>query len=153
MLNDTVDNGETGEATIVSVRAKVFYHDKETGWKERGAGMLKINVPESCVEFDNAGLPIPGSFDASGLNDNDDEESSSQIPKVVRLILRQDQTHRVILNTVVLAATKFEEKASLKSVVILFTAFEGPDAKPVNISVKVSNSKNCETGKLTSRTR
>lgn len=134
-----VNDGEAGEATIVSVRAKVFHHDKEVGWKERGAGMLKINVPEACLEFDALGVPIPGSFDASGLDsDEDDVEKDSSGSKVARLILRQDQTHRVILNTAIVPAMKFQEKASLKSVGIIFTAFEGEEAKPVNITVKAS---------------
>jgi hypothetical protein len=134
-----VNDGEAGEATIVSVRAKVFHHDKEVGWKERGAGMLKINVPENCLDYDALGVPIPGSFDASGLEpDAEDGESGGDGPKVARLILRQDQTHRVILNTAIVPAMNFQEKASLKSVGIIFTAFEGEEAKPVNITVKVS---------------
>lgn len=114
----------------------MFHHDKEVGWKERGAGMLKVNVPEACVEFDDAGVPVPGSFDASGLEA--DEEEGTKSSKVARLILRQDQTHRVLLNTVILPTMKFEEKASLKAVVVVFTAFEGPDAQPINITVKVN---------------
>lgn len=134
-----VDDGEAGEATIVSVRAKMFHHDKVAGnWKERGAGMLKINVPRACLEFDEAGAPIPGSFDASGL-ELDEEEAGEGFKghKVARLLLRQDQTHRVILNTAILPAMKFQEKASLKSVGILFTAFEGEQATPVSITMKV----------------
>ena len=104
--------------------------------------MLKINVPQSCVEFDDSGAPIPGSFDASGF-DLDEEEGNGKGHKVARLILRQDQTHRVILNTAILPATKFQEKASLKSVGILFTAFEGEEAKPVNITVRVRSSTHC----------
>lgn len=100
--------------------------------------MLKINVPEACLEFDAMGIPIPGSFDASALDPDGDEESGSDGPKVARLILRQDQTHRVILNTAIVPAMNFQEKASLKSVGIIFTAFEGEDAKPTNITVKVS---------------
>lgn len=139
-----VNDGEAGEATITSVRAKVFYLDKEAGWKERGSGMLKINVPEVCVEFDDSGSPIPGSFDASGLElDDVAEGGNAGGPKVARLILRQDQTHRVILNTAILPAMKFQEKASLKSVGILFTAFEGAEAKPVNITVRVRGSAEC----------
>ncbi|KAH7133476.1 hypothetical protein EDB81DRAFT_659170 [Dactylonectria macrodidyma] len=131
-----VNDGEAGETTIVSVRAKMFYHDKEAGWKERGAGMLKINVPQVCVEFDDAGAVIPGSFDASSL-DADDSTGDSNGHRVARLLLRQDQTHRVILNTAILPATVFQEKASLKSVGILFTAFEGEPAKPVSITMRV----------------
>jgi DEAD/DEAH box helicase domain-containing protein len=133
-----IDAGEKNEATVLSVRAKMFCHDKEAGWKERGAGMLKINAPTSCVEFDDDGNPIAGSFDASGLDDGD-EEGADGGNKVVRLLMRQDQTHRVILNTVLVPAMKFQEKASLKSVAVIFTAFEGEDAKPVSVTMRVSH--------------
>ena len=133
-----MNDGEAGEATVISVRAKMFYHDKEAGWKERGAGMLKINVPQVCVDFDESGVVISGSFDASGLELDDAEGSgSSKGHNVARLIMRQDQTHRVILNTAILPAMKFQEKASLKSVGILFTVFEGEPAKPVSITMRV----------------
>lgn len=133
-----VDDGEAGEVTVVSVRAKMFSLDKETGWKERGAGMLKINVPHACVEFDDAGAVIPGSFDASGLEALEDSGNElSHGPKVARLILRQDQTHRVILNTAILPAMTFQEKATLNSVGVLFTALEGSDAKPVSTTMRV----------------
>jgi DEAD/DEAH box helicase domain-containing protein len=133
-----VNDGEAGESTILSVRAKMFHLDKEAGWKERGAGMLKINVPSACVEFDSSDTPVPGSFDASGLSaETEDEDNKTAHAKVVRLLMRQDQTHRVILNTAILPAMKFTEKASLKSVGILFTAFEGSDAKPVSITMRV----------------
>ncbi len=131
-----VDDGEAGEATVVSVRAKMFSLDKETGWKERGAGMLKINVPRSCVDYDNNGTPVPGSFDASGLEADEEAGEDAGGHKVVRLLMRQDQTHRVILNTAIVPAMQFQEKASLKSVGILFTAFEGPEAKPVSVTMK-----------------
>jgi DEAD/DEAH box helicase domain-containing protein len=135
-----VNDGEQGEVTVVSVRAKVFHLDKEAGWKERGSGMLKINVPVECVELDQDNNPIPGSFDASGF-ELEDEEAGAKPNKVARLILRQDQTHRVILNTAILPAMEFREKATLKSVGIVFTAFEGDGdgagVKPVNITTKV----------------
>ncbi|KAH7327892.1 hypothetical protein B0I35DRAFT_506453 [Stachybotrys elegans] len=133
-----VDDGEAGETTILSVRTKMYYHDREAGWKERGAGMLKINVPTPCVEFDDSDVPIPGSFDASAMEAADDGEDGDKSAKVVRLVMRQDQTHRVILNTALLPAMEFQEKASLKSVGILFTAFEGPDAKPVSVTMKMT---------------
>ncbi|KAH8172676.1 ranBP1 domain-containing protein [Sarocladium implicatum] len=132
-----VDAGEKNEATVISVRAKMFCHDKDAGWKERGAGMLKVNAPASCVDFDDDGNPIAGSFDASGL-DEEDEEGGDGGNKVVRLLMRQDQTHRVILNTVVVPAMKFQEKATLKSVSVLFTAFEGEESKPVSVTMRMS---------------
>ncbi|OAA44393.1 Pleckstrin-domain containing protein [Metarhizium rileyi] len=133
-----VDDGEAGEVTVVSVRAKMFCLDKQEGWKERGAGMLKINVPHASVEFDDDGAVIPGSFDMSGLETDDSGDGALTGPKVARLILRQDQTHRVILNTAILPAMEFQEKASLKSVGILFTAFEGAETKPVSITMRMS---------------
>ncbi|KAK2044069.1 PH domain-like protein [Colletotrichum somersetense] len=133
----TVDDGEAGEATILQVRAKIFYLEKEVGWKERGSGMLKINVPEACVQFDEAGVPVPGSFDASGLEE-DPEAGDNKGHKVARLIMRQDQTHRILLNTVILPVMQFQEKATLKSVGVMFTAFEGAEAKPVSVHVRMS---------------
>lgn len=170
-----VDDGEAGEATLLQVRARMYYLDKDLGgWKERGAGMLKINVPEHCVEFDRDGSVIPASFDASTLGeeeeegtqssagagaDADDEEAvagsgaedsngkprakatgAATIPRrtVVRLIMRQDSTHRVILNTAVLPSTEFKERQTLKATTVLFTAFEGSEAKPVSMQAKVS---------------
>jgi hypothetical protein len=112
----------------------MFIHDKDAGWKERGAGMLKINVPSQCVKLDDAGAAVPGTFKAPSLEE--DEENPS--PKIVRLLMRQDQTHRVILNTPVLPAIKFQEKASLKSVGILFTALQGEDAKPTSVTMRMS---------------
>jgi hypothetical protein len=123
-----IDDGETGEATVLAVRAKLFYLNKESGWKERGAGMLKINIPECCVELDYDGVPIVGSFDASQI----------EAGKVPRLILRQDQTHRVLLNTAILHNTDFQEKTTLRATHVLFTSFEGEEAKPVSITAKMS---------------
>lgn len=138
-LTSTValDDGESGEVTILAVRAKLYALEKDHGWRERGSGMLKINVPESCVQFDGVAA-MPGSFDASGLDDDEADEEAGQAPraKVVRLIMRQDSTHRMLLNTVILPAINFQEKTSLKSSGILFTAFEG-DGKPVSVQAKV----------------
>lgn len=141
-----VNDGEAGEATIASVRAKLFSLDKEAGWKERGAGMLKINVPRSSIKFDDSGAPLPRSFDASGLKKMDgSSDDTAEGHKVARLIMRQDQTHRVILNTAILPAMHFQEKASLKSVGILFTALEGEQAKPVSITIRVGKPHICLT--------
>lgn len=110
---------------------------KEKGWQERGVGTLKINVPEACASFDENGVPIPGSFDISGLEDEDEGESTA--PRVPRLIMRQENTHRVILNTVILRAMEFKEKPSTTGGQILFTAFEGDKgSKPTNMLLKVN---------------
>jgi len=138
-----VDDGEAGEASVLQVRARLYYLEKDVGWKERGAGILKVNVPERCVDFDEDNNAIAASFDASMLNGDDDdaEAGGASKAKVVRLIMRQDSTHRVILNTAVHASTVFQDRQTLKSASILLTAIEGAPAKPVNIQMKVS----CQT--------
>lgn len=130
-----INDGEEGEATLLQFRAKLFtFVSKEAGWKERGVGILKLNVPRFYVDYDENGVPIPGSFDPSTRSDSD-EEGSEPPPTVARLIMRQENTHRVILNTVILKALKFEEKTSGPGAQILFTAFE--EAKPVNMLLRV----------------
>lgn len=142
-----VDSGEEGEVTILQARTKMYYLDKsvgkdgkeETAWKERGAGNLKINVPRKTVEIDETTDAVfPDTFDASMLDDG-----SSGTPKVVRLILRQDSTHRVILNTALLPSMTFTEKEGFKATSILFTAIEGKDAKPVQVQMKASRPLAC----------
>lgn len=126
-----IDDGEASEATILQIRAKLFaMGSKEVGWKERGVGTLKINVPKVCVELDDTEHAIPGTFDPSMM------EGQS-----VRLVMRQENTHRVILNTVVMKGMEFNPKPSSTSAQVLFTAFEGEgggQAKPVNMILKVS---------------
>lgn len=133
-----IEDGESGEATLLQLRAKLFAIDsKEAGWKERGVGTLKINVPKPCVDFDENGVAIPGSFDASGLED--EEEDPAAPPRVARLIMRQENTHRVVLNTVIVRAMEFTDKPSNSAAQILFTAFEGDkEPKPINMLLKVS---------------
>lgn len=131
-----VEDGEAGEASILQVRAKLYNLDKTSKtWKERGAGNLKINVPLACVDIDEEnGQPIPGSFDASALEDAE--------PKVVRLIMRQDATHRVILNTVVIPAMSFQLKENGNIPYVLFTAIEGNgEAVPMQLKMKPDNAR------------
>ncbi|KAH6856776.1 hypothetical protein B0I37DRAFT_368320 [Chaetomium sp. MPI-CAGE-AT-0009] len=129
-----VDDGESGEVTLFSVRAKMYVMEKDVGWKERGGGMLKINVPKSTVDLDENKVPDPTSFDASVLEDEDDDK-----PKHVRLIMRQDHTLRVILNTVLLPATKFHVTNRLKTSTVGFTAFEGGTARQVQMKLSEAN--------------
>ncbi|KAI0974659.1 hypothetical protein F4678DRAFT_384637 [Xylaria arbuscula] len=130
----TVDDGEADEATILQVRARLYNLDKaSTSWKERGAGNLKINVPMASVRTDKAGAPLAGTFDASTLNDAES--------KIVRLVMRQDSTHRVILNTAIIPTMKFQEKSSLKASYILFTAIEDEGAVSIQIKMSAASAK------------
>jgi hypothetical protein len=126
-----VDDGEGREITIFSVRSKMYVMEKGVGWKERGGGMLKVNVPKSTVDIDDNGVPDASSFDPSVLDDDDEGR------KHVRLIMRQDHTLRVILNTVILPAMTFQVTHKLKSATVLFTAFEGGEAKQVQMKVRL----------------
>lgn len=125
-----VDDGEGQEVTVFSVRAKMYVMEKGVGWKERGAGMLKINVPRSTVDLDDHKVPDPSTFDASVLADEEDDRR-----KHVRLIMRQDHTLSVILNTVLLPAMKFQVTNRLKTSTVLFTAFEAGAARQVQMKV------------------
>ncbi|KAL1836811.1 hypothetical protein VTJ49DRAFT_4627 [Mycothermus thermophilus] len=131
-----VDDGESEEVTLFSVRAKMYVMEKGVGWKERGAGMLKVNVPKATVELDpeQGGAPDPASFDASVLADEKEERR-----KHVRLIMRQDHTLRVILNTVLLPAMKFQVMNRLKASTVLFTAFEEGSARQVQVKLSEAN--------------
>lgn len=135
-----IDDGEAGEATIVQVRARMYHIDKSTSadgkpeaaWKERGVGNLKVNVPEDSVTaHPDTGVVNPRSFNPAVL-----KESTPEKPKLVRLVMRQDSTLRVILNTVMLPAMDFQIKEGLKTTTILFTAIE-EDGKPLPVAMTV----------------
>jgi hypothetical protein len=129
-LSVVVDDGEGQEVTLFSVRAKMYLMEKGVGWKERGGGMLKVNAPISTVDLDHSGVADPSSFDASVLADEDDDK-----PKHVRLIMRQDHTLRVILNTILLPGMTFQVTNRLKTSTVLFTAFEGGAPRQVQMKV------------------
>lgn len=119
----------------------MYYLDKSTGsdgkqqvgWRERGVGVLKVNVPVESVRLDpESGAADPKSFNPSVL-----VESTPESPKLVRLLMRQDSTLRVILNSAMLAGMEFQLKEGLKAHSILFTAIEGEDARHVQVQMKV----------------
>jgi DEAD/DEAH box helicase domain-containing protein len=132
-----VEDGESGEATLLQMRAKLFaLASKETGWKERGTGTLKVNVPKSCVNYDPNGVPVSGSFDLSGLEEDEGEPSTA----VPRLIMRQDSTHRIILNTAISKLMEFQDKPTTSGAQVMFTAFEGDkEPKPIQLLLRVSH--------------
>ncbi|KAI1756640.1 hypothetical protein F4782DRAFT_275067 [Xylaria castorea] len=116
------------EASIIQARGKLYSLDKTTNsWKERGAGILKLMVPKECaVSGDNPNVGLPGSFDPTALKDSES--------KIIRLVMRQDATHRVILNAALLPSMEFREKSGLRSTSVLFTAIE--DDGPVSITLR-----------------
>ncbi len=126
-----VHDGEEDEVTLSQFRVKLFV--METGWKERGVGNLKVNVHKTCIKEKHDGSPDPGSFRAPKKNEGD--ESNSVI--AARLIMRQENTHKVILNTPVIKALDFVEKPSNTGTgkQYMFTAFDG--GSPKNMLLKV----------------
>ncbi|WVW78185.1 hypothetical protein I302_100136 [Kwoniella bestiolae CBS 10118] len=47
MQEQDVTTGEEDEETVFQTRAKLYTNDRRTGWKERGVGLLKLNVNQS----------------------------------------------------------------------------------------------------------
>ncbi|WWD21719.1 hypothetical protein CI109_106206 [Kwoniella shandongensis] len=47
MHEQDVTTGEEDEETVYQTRAKLYISDKDAGWKERGVGILKLNVRRS----------------------------------------------------------------------------------------------------------
>ena len=120
----------------MSVRAKIYALDKMTNnWKERGTGYLKVNAPVTSVELDRKGMPVPGSFDASTLGETKNAQSEAGSGKGPRLIMRQDHTHRVILNTAVVPAMSFNKRDSLKAAHLIFQAFEESGVSTLQLKV------------------
>lgn len=118
---------------MLQIRARLYaIESKDAGWKERGVGTLKVNVPKSCASYDPLGTPIPGSFDISGLEDEDDENA----PRVPRLVMRQENTHRVILNTIILREMEFKDKPAANGAQFMFIGLDNEN-KPVNMLLKV----------------
>jgi Ran-binding protein 3 len=105
-----VETGEEGEKTLFSSRAKLYnYVKNEAGgqWKERGSGILKVNVPD--VE--------DGENDEEEKEGEKEEEGNgkSKAKEVVqplkagkpRFIMRANGTNRVVLNSPVPKDTDF----------------------------------------------
>ncbi|KPI43015.1 Ran-specific GTPase-activating protein 2 [Cyphellophora attinorum] len=85
-----VETGEEGEQTIFSARAKLYHFD-EKQWKERGTGVIKVNIRQEKTtkpdesEDDHEQDPEAGDYDDVDIK--------------ARVIMRSDGVHRVILNS------------------------------------------------------
>ncbi|KAK6007906.1 hypothetical protein QM012_004720 [Aureobasidium pullulans] len=77
-----IETGEEGETTEYTCRAKLYNFVDKKEWKERGVGVIRLNVTEAKP---------------------DDEDSSIK----ARLVMRADGSHRVILNTPVQKDLKY----------------------------------------------
>lgn len=140
----TVETGEEGEQTVVQCRAKLYHFDKE--WKERGAGVFKINVRYESKAIGNK----DNKTNADTREDDDDDEDKdddveaggqprfSSVERKARLIMRTDGVHRVVLNTPVFkdmkVGTQDGQEPSGKT--MLITGLE--EGKPSLFQIKVS---------------
>lgn len=142
ILKAPILDGEEDEETQCQVRAKLFVIS-DKGWKERGVGTLKINIPLShSTKYDDedeeAGLisiEVKDNDKGKSVEKAEEIKPDAKGPYSARLIMRQDSTHRVILNSVILKDQSFQEKSLNTAIGILFTAFE--DGKPINMQLKV----------------
>lgn len=82
----SVATGEEGEDTVFMARAKLYHFEKE--WKERGTGVIKINMVRH---------PADNEADEEVKDLEAGEETHSETR--ARVIMRTDGVHRVILNT------------------------------------------------------
>lgn len=143
ILTAPILDGEEDEITLCQFRAKLFVMS-DKGWKERGVGAIKINIPRSH----GAKILFGDDDEEAGLitrEIREDENGKPQVKEIqaktkasytARLIMRQESTHRVILNSIILKDQVFQEKSTNTAVGIVFTAFE--DGKPTNMQFKVS---------------
>ncbi|KAG9241186.1 hypothetical protein BJ878DRAFT_483180 [Calycina marina] len=130
-----IQDGETDEATLMQIHAKLLAFTQATGWRERGKGVIKLNVPKSTVDYDSDGNAVSGSFDISGLDTEEDENA----PRQPRLIMRVANTHRVILNANVFKLMKFDDKPVQKGAAIMFTvATEDTEAPTMQMLLRMT---------------
>ena len=137
--SDVVETGEEGEETRFSARAKLFYFDSAAkAWKERGFGLLKLNVTKSNDDDDDE----PDQSDEEGEPPTPETIASkakqpSEPNKLARLLMRSEAVYRVILNVPVFKTLKAGDQngdtPSDRSV--KFTALE--DKKPVMMQLRV----------------
>lgn len=127
-------DGEEDEMTLCQVRAKLFVLDER--WKERGVGNLKINIPRSSDDAEGGLLSFPKGKKHQSDKKSGDVKEPGNNSFLARLVMRQEHTHRVILNSVILKDQHFQEKPTNNAIGITFMAFE--NGKPVNMQFKMN---------------
>ena len=122
-----METGEEAEESVFSCRAKL-YHFEDKVWKERGAGIFKINT---------AWAP----------------SSEESIERKSRLIMRTDGVHKVVLNTPVFKGMKVgtPEGGEPNGKTLNVTGMEG--GKPTLFALKVSFSDSWRARNWVSRVR
>ncbi|KAI9795093.1 MAG: hypothetical protein M1816_000115 [Peltula sp. TS41687] len=132
-----IETGEEGEETRFSARAKLYFFDSAgKAWKERGYGMLKLNVSAGGSK---------GKDDLHGednqvekVDEASQDEGASQKPQA-RLLMRSEGVFRVVLNVPIFQGMKAgDQNGNVPSDRCLkFTAFE--DEKHVMMQLRFNN--------------
>lgn len=121
-----VETGEEDEDTIFNARVKLYHFEKE--WKEKGTGVLKVNVRQEVRSE-------PPSTEAD-LEAGDSAGSELK----ARIIMRADGVHRVILNSPVFKEMKVgtQDGEPPTGKTMFLTGME--DGKPRLFQIKVRSS-------------
>ncbi|KAF2403425.1 hypothetical protein EJ06DRAFT_546681 [Trichodelitschia bisporula] len=110
-----IETGEEGEETLFTARARLYsFIDRE--WKERGAGMMKLNTREVVVEDDKV-----------------DEATPRKVVKA-RFVMRAEGSHRLILNSQIIPETNYGETTGAKpkgGTGSFLGTLEGPRLQPL----------------------
>lgn len=132
-----VETGEEGEETRFSARAKLYYFDSAgKAWKERGFGMLKLNVSEGGPE-ENYHSHEGVDPENKGRETSQNEEAPQK--RHARLLMRSEGVFRVVLNVPIFKGMKAgDQNGNMPSDRCLkFTAFE--DEKHVMMQLRVGS--------------
>ncbi|KAI9830673.1 MAG: hypothetical protein M1826_004502 [Phylliscum demangeonii] len=137
-----VETGEEGEENLFQARAKLYFFQTNgtvKAWKERGFGILKLNVtappPEKrkfddLDDYEDLDDEDPSAIERASASKSDGEPAT----KRARLLMRSEAVHKVILNTQVYKGMMFGKEAPTDRVV-RFTAIEEDD-QPTQLQLK-----------------
>lgn len=116
-----VETGEEDEKTIFNARAKLYHFEKE--WKERGTGVLKVNIRYEANSTADAEADL--------------EAGAAKAERRARVIMRADGVHRVILNSPVFKEMQVgtQEGEAPTGKTMFLTGME--DGKPRLFQIKV----------------
>lgn len=123
LLTSTVDTGEEGEEVHFSARARLYFFDQS--WKERGTGVIKVNIRASDDEDTESREPDPEAQAPGGR-------------RKARLLMRADATHKVLLNTPVFKGMKFGASDGSEPTGKLMHLQSLENGKPLLLQIKVS---------------
>ena len=139
-----VETGEEGEMNVFAAHAKLYHlmrgdNPADHGWKERGAGLLKVNMTDPAMQA------------------KDTEEGQGEAEKTAkrsaRLLMRASGVYRVILNVPIYKGMKLLSPeghvptSSKSSKSLMLTIVE--DGKPVMMQLKVCCAASLTSSRLT----